>query len=167
TPPFHPPLVIWFAPNQGGDHVATTPDELDALLNRIASHLYKTGIVAEITREGDDDTTLYAGFRGEVGALRYNDDKALHYSSNEGNAVVTGPRGQGEAHTMTVLRYRYQDNEMELPPDAEIPVADVRAAVHQYARTGTRPTTCRWQQWKAPRTPGSDMPDPLDADVWG
>ncbi len=54
---------------------------------------------------------------------------------------------------------------MELPPDAEIPIAEVRAAVREYARTGALPGNVRWQRWEPPFTPGSAMPDPLDSTV--
>ncbi|MGX7827222.1 Imm1 family immunity protein [Actinokineospora sp. 24-640] len=148
-------LILWYAHDQDGGHLAATAEEIDAALDHVAGLADNHGVVATITRSGDDVTTLHAGINGDAGALHYTDAEAAHYSRGDAS-------GDGE-----VLSYAVQQDELELPPDAEIPVADVRAAVHEYARTGSRPTGIRWQRWKAPRTPGPTMPDPLDPAIWG
>lgn len=148
-------LILWYAHDQGGGHLAATPEEVDAALDHVASLSDNHGVVVTITREGDDVTTLYAGINGDAGTLHHTDAEAAHYSRGE------APSDGG------VLSHANQQDELELPPNAEIPVADVRAAVHEYARTGSRPTGIRWQQWKAPHTPGTTMPDPLDSTIWG
>ncbi|UVS80942.1 Imm1 family immunity protein [Actinokineospora sp. UTMC 2448] len=141
--------------DQEGDHIAATPDAVDEALDHLASLVHDGGLVAEVTRQGDDVTTLYVGINGEVGALCFTDTDAAHYSQGT-------PSASGE-----VLSYAMQQNEMELPPDAELPISDVRAAVHEYANTGTRPVGIRWQRWRAPETPGSAVADPSDASIWG
>jgi hypothetical protein len=53
----------------------------------------------------------------------------------------------------------HQQDATDFPPNAEIAAADVRAAVHEFAETGARPTRVRRQQWQAPTTTGMSLDD--------
>ncbi|HEX5492998.1 MAG TPA: Imm1 family immunity protein [Mycobacteriales bacterium] len=60
------------------------------------------------------------------------------------------------------------DSEYFYPRSAVIGLDDIRAAMHEFARTGERPTAVRWQDWRPPliesAPPGEDY-DPAD-DPW-
>lgn len=147
------PLTFWYAHDQGSGLLATTPAEIDAALDHIAALTDDIGIVATIALADTEDQVLYAGFKGDVGTLYYATVGEGHFSHNQ--------TSDGD----TVLSYALQQNEMEFPPDAELPITDIRAAVHDYAHTGTRPTTVHWQQWTPPHTPNDDITD--DDPTWG
>ena len=150
------PLVFWYAHDQGGDHIASTPEEIDAALDLVANLADDgEGVAATIVRDCDEKGILYAGFNGDVGALYYA-------------GVGEGFYSQGDVtQDVESLSYALQQNELEFPPNGEVPIAVVRAAVHEFARTGARPTEVRWQEWQPPYTPGSSAPDPFDSSVWG
>ncbi|MGX7825528.1 Imm1 family immunity protein [Actinokineospora sp. 24-640] len=133
------PLIFWYSPDQEDDHVATTSDEIDAALDHVANLAPNVSTVAEITRQDVETDGLYAGFNGNVGTLHY-----------VGNGTGTYSQGTTIADA-DALSYDHQWNVMQFSPDAEIPIADVRAAVHEYFRTGTRPTGVQWQDWTPPR----------------
>jgi hypothetical protein len=130
------PLIFWYSPDQEDDHVAATPEEIDAALDHVASLVTTNmGAVAEITRQDVETDGLYAGLNGDVGTLHYVANGTAFYS--QGNRI---------AETDS-LSYDYQWNVMMFPPDSEIPIADVRSAVQEYFRTGTRPSGVTWQEW--------------------
>ncbi|MGX7829823.1 Imm1 family immunity protein [Actinokineospora sp. 24-640] len=58
---------------------------------------------------------------------------------------------QGDTrHGDVYLEYDWQWNIFQYPPDAEVPLTDIRTAVHQFAQACTRPTAIRWQEWEPP-----------------
>lgn len=140
------PLIFWYSPDQEDDHVASTSDEIDAALDHVANLAPNVPVVAEITRQGDETNGLYAGFNGNVGTLHHIGDGTGAYSQGTKTAGTNA------------LSYDHQWNVMQFPPDAEIPIADVRAAVHEYFRAGTRPTGVQWREWTPPRDPDTSGP---------
>lgn len=136
-----------------GQGDADTPDEIDAFLDDIAAHARDFGILVTVTR-WETPGTLYVGMNREVGVLYYTLGEAGHYSQGDTTSDVES------------LTYDMQQTATDFPPDAEVPVSDVRAAVHEYARTGTRPTGVRWQDWSPPRNPGVTIPADDDP-AWG
>ncbi|MGW5054772.1 Imm1 family immunity protein [Actinokineospora sp. NPDC004072] len=151
-------LIFWYAPDQEDDHIAATPAEIDAALDHIATLAGNVGVVAEITREDDDTDGLYAGLNGHVGTLHYVGPGAGLYSRSPNPATDSDG---------TALTYDHQWNVMEFPPDSELPIADIRAAVHEYAHTGTRPTCVEWQEWSPPRGPDTTPALAPDDPAWG
>ncbi|HEX5493000.1 MAG TPA: Imm1 family immunity protein [Mycobacteriales bacterium] len=59
------------------------------------------------------------------------------------------------------------DSEYFYPRSAVIGLDEIRAAVHEFARTGERPTAVRWQDWREPVAWSRKSPnyDPAD-DPW-
>nr|MDQ3577789.1 Imm1 family immunity protein [Actinomycetota bacterium] len=86
-----------------------------------------------------------------------------------GNTVDTSPLTEPSVSHRDAgaqLIYDWQQNEFSFPPDAEVPVTDVRAAVHEFARSGTRPAGIQWQEWEPPIEPGGTfLAD--DDPAWG
>lgn len=140
--------ALWYSHEQPGDDVAGTPDELDAALDRAAALSRDDGwwATALIVPAETHSPVLYAGFARGVGVLRYIDGAEESFSQGIGS-----PDGEP-------LLYMYQQNDMEFPPNAEVPIAAVRAAVHEFAATGARPTGVQWQHWEPPETPGMSLP---------
>lgn len=141
-------LSFWYAHDQGGDHLATTPDEIDAALDRVDGLSDDYGDVATVVRAGDEGPALFMGLKGHVGALQYIEPGAGYFSKGDGSS-------DGEP-----LKYDWQSNIFGYPPNAKVPVAVVRAAVHEFARTGARPTGIEWQAWEPPLEAG-DGSSPL------
>ncbi|MGX7828981.1 Imm1 family immunity protein [Actinokineospora sp. 24-640] len=147
-------LAFWHSPDQHNELLATTPAEIDAalaLVNRLSTDY---GNVTTITRHGDVGPALYVGLNGDVGALQYTHANEAFFS--QGNT----------RHGGTCLEYDWQWNIFHYPPDAEIPLTDIRTAVHQFAETGTKPTSVRWQEWEPPIEPGG-TPLAYDDPAWG
>ncbi|MGX7826877.1 Imm1 family immunity protein [Actinokineospora sp. 24-640] len=144
------PLNFWHARGQDGSRVAATPDEIDAELDHVAT-LDGGGILTTITLTSLPGL-MYAGFNGDVGVAYYGEVGAAYYS-------------QGEPRDGEPLIYDLQQHVAEFPPDAEIPAADVRTAVHEFARTGNRPANIRWQRWEPPVEPGATLAH--DDSAWG
>lgn len=161
------PLAFWYAHDQGGEHLATTPEEIDAALDRVDNLAQDYGTVATVVRRGDEGPVLYVGLHGEVGALYYTHTNQGDHS--RGNTVDTStPTESSVSHrdAGAQLIYDWQQNEFLFPPNAEVPVADVRAAVHEFARSGTRPAGIQWQEWEPPIGPGGTfLAD--DDPAWG
>ncbi|MGW5051403.1 Imm1 family immunity protein [Actinokineospora sp. NPDC004072] len=166
------PLRFWYRIGQGVDRVATTAGEIDAALDEINGLDADYGNVATVTRGGDESPVLYVGLNGDVGALYYTHADGGYYSRNtaSGHAAkdTVTPQPVDRAVTSSLI-YDWQQHVFEFPPDAELPLPEVRAAVHEFAQLGSRPTGVQWQEWIPPRNPEgeSDMPDPFDPDVWG
>ncbi|OLR92591.1 Imm1 family immunity protein [Actinokineospora bangkokensis] len=147
-------LALWYFVEQEDDHLAATEQELDAALNAVlARGDERWWPVAEVTLADEPDTspTLYVGLRGEVGVVRYSpaDEYRSYYSRNPQSSDVSP------------IMYMYHENEFEVPINAQVPIADVRRAVAEFATTGQRPDCLHWQEWKAPATTGSEYPGTL------
>lgn len=57
------------------------------------------------------------------------------------------------ARAESEVLYYYMDSDAEYPVDAEIPLATVRQAAHEYLTTGgQRPTRVTWQVRESPGT---------------
>lgn len=148
-------LIFWYSQDQGCDHEAATPEEIDAALDTVNNLADAYGTVATVVRGNLDNPALYVGMNGGVGALYYTNASEAYWSKGDGPV-------DGEP-----LLYDWQHHEFPMPPNAEIPAADVRAAVKQFAHSGTRPTGVEWQEWSPPRNPDSGATLAHDDPAWG
>ena len=141
------PLALWYDVDQAEPLIAATPAELDTAMDTVAA-LARPGWapVVEITPAHDwaNAPLLHAGFTDHLGVLRYapadgTDEVYTYDPANLDSSPVV---------------FMYADNDMEVPINAQLPAAVIRGAVHEFSRTGQRPTGVRWQHWRAPDTPG-------------
>lgn len=93
-----------------------------------------------------------------ISALRDEFGPALYVGCHEGRGVMLYvsaedgrlfSRGDG-APDGEPLSYMYMRSEDEYPSNAEVPIALVRQAAHEFVGTGGRPTCVRWQTWERP-----------------
>jgi hypothetical protein len=135
-------LTVWYSHDQTGDgDLVHHGAELDAALDRVAA-LSDTEwpALATISRPNDQASpALYVGFHGDQGALLF--------VSVEGGREFS--RGPGDADGEPLL-YMYMTSPDDFPPNAEVPVALIRQAAHEFANTGQRPTCVQWQTWERP-----------------
>ncbi|OLT38663.1 hypothetical protein BJF85_08100 [Saccharomonospora sp. CUA-673] len=68
-----------------------------------------------------------------VGVALYSDNQAAYWTTNGGSAVADEPP-----------LYYYMGSDTEFPVDAEVPLADIRRAAHEFMSNGTRPTCVQW-----------------------
>ena len=146
------PLTFWYYPEQQADETATTPAELDILIDRLAARSHGTrAALAEITLTHDLDAggVLYAGFQHDAGV-----------------ALYAGPHGEHEHYShdptntdTTPTTWMYQHNDHDFPANAHLPAHLIRRTIHDYATTAALPTTITWQHWQPPTTADHDFPD--------
>jgi immunity protein Imm1 of predicted polymorphic toxin system len=134
------PLTVWYSHDQEDGDLATTPEQLDASLDRIAALSGPDWpALATVTQVGTRfGPVLYVGFHLDRGALLYAglDAPDSSYTKGEGSA-------EGEP-----LLYMYMTSDNEFPPNSEVSAALVRQAAHEFADTGERPTCVEWQTWE-------------------
>ena len=146
------PLSIWYAHDQDGAFVASTSEEVDAALDRVAGLAETGGCVATVVPLGSERPVLYVGLNGDVGALCFTNADETWWSVGRADGGV--------------LVYDWQQNVFEFPASGEIPAGEVRRAVREFAETGSRPLCVSWQEWERPSSPGgTDLAD--DDPAWG
>lgn len=132
-------LDVCYARGHGDTPVTiTTPDEVDALIERVRAESPKHApILMEVHLSGDPYAQgLDVGIKGDRGLLRYSgrDWPEGVYSAGDGPA-------EGEP-----LVYFYLDTYTEFPPNAEVSLVAVRQAVRDFLATnGARPAGVKWQ----------------------
>jgi hypothetical protein len=132
-------LEWWYLADQQEGRVTRTPGEVDDMLDVLAElSRAEWAALAEVTQAGVDDLrapVLYVGLHVDRGALMYSgpDDRAGSYS-----------RGDHPPDGEPIL-YMQGASDAEFPADCEISAASVRAAVHEFADTFSRPSGVRWQ----------------------
>ncbi|MFB9905614.1 Imm1 family immunity protein [Allokutzneria oryzae] len=132
-------LDVYYARGHGDNPITvSTPDEVDALIDRVRAESPETApILMEVHISGDPYTQgLDVGINGDRGVLRYSgrDWPEGVYSTGDGLA-------EGKP-----LAYFYMDTCTEFPPNAEVPVDTVRQAVRDFLATdGDRPSGIVWQ----------------------
>ena len=116
----------------------TTPDEVDALIDRVRDESPEQAPILMQLYIADDvyAQELSAGIRGDRGVLRYSGRNWPEGVYSTGDGPI-GPEP---------LAYFYMDNHTEFPPNAEVPLATVRQAVRDFLTTsGDRPSGVDWQ----------------------
>ncbi|SFT66599.1 Immunity protein Imm1 [Actinopolyspora lacussalsi subsp. righensis] len=138
----------------GGEfRYAYTPAELDDLTKRIATptyHLISQVYVWDRPCRENDDGSIHEFPRGRLmvsvnpflgwGALHY-----MHPGAPNGALVYSyNPEEPNHAPSLVL-----DPEGLDFPHTSSLPLEDVRAAVTEYGRTGTRPECVRWQpgQW--------------------
>ncbi|KFU80772.1 Immunity protein Imm1 [Amycolatopsis lurida] len=110
--------------------VVTTPSELDQLIERIlretADHVAPPMIQVALAGV-ERSPVLEVGLGKEKGFIGYT-------SRTEGGWTV------GDGDPDAVVEYIYSGNVSEVPASVEVPMADVRWGVHEFLRTGERPS---------------------------
>jgi hypothetical protein len=146
------PLTLWYSRAQVSGDIASTHAELDAVIDRIAALARpEWPALAEVTRSVNKlGSMLYLGLHGDRGALLYGGAGETHRLYTLGDGAQDGDP----------LLYMQGTSDTEFPPNAEISVALVRQATHEFADTGAQPTCVAWQVWeREPADSGSEYPD--------
>ncbi len=134
-------LEAFYDPGPGSGFVLSTPDQVDELLDRMVSESAEesVGLMAQVGRkEGEGwSSALQFGVRAAQCGF-------VGYMGSKGEASAISDNG---ATSPEMLAYDYQCHEREVPSNAEISLAMVRQAVHDYvASGGARPTGVRWRE---------------------
>jgi Immunity protein Imm1 len=135
-------LEVWYR-GQNEPVTATSPEDVDALIERVRTGL-PTGrrIIMDVHLTGDPwsqglDVGIRADPAGHVGVLRYSGrewSEGVYSTCGNGQSPAVGDEG----------KLWYDDS--PFPPDAEIPLDEVREAVREFLATGgARPRCVTWQ----------------------
>ncbi|SMD20618.1 Imm1 family immunity protein [Lentzea albidocapillata] len=131
-------LEAWFDSDAEDPTIVRTSDELDAVLDTIAAWPYP-GQLQLLIADNPGYVVLDVGLNGakQRGVLFYsNQELPDAYASQGSDTVDPAPI------------YYYMGSDTEFPATAEIPLADVRRAAHEYMSTGGgRPHDITWQVW--------------------
>ncbi|WP_344876091.1 Imm1 family immunity protein [Allokutzneria multivorans] len=132
-------LHVWYdVTNRDGEVLEDGP-AIDAFLDRLVADEGAT--MASLVRS--EDTTVWpptldllVGLGGDldVGVMQCGDHDGVWCSS--------APQDSG----WDIVAYDYMGTGHDFPTNAVIPLAQIRAAVHEYVTTGKRPETVVWQK---------------------
>jgi len=131
-------LEVWYDIKHDDATIVRTPAELDAVLDEVANWEENYNIVELLIESDPGRAILDVGLDAESGrgVLRY---------AGEGYSHGCFSRGDSKSDQDPLLYY-YMGSDQECPLDAEIPLAAVRKAAHEYMTTGgNRPTGIDWQ----------------------
>jgi len=132
-------LDVYYARGHGDDPVTvTTPDEVDALVERVRGESPQHAPILMEVHLSDDPYAqgLDVGIKSDRGVLRYSGGDWPEGVYSTGDGLVGGEP----------LGYFYMDTYTEFPANAEVPLAVVRQALHDFLTTeGERPTGIAWQ----------------------
>ncbi|HEX5401127.1 MAG TPA: Imm1 family immunity protein [Pseudonocardiaceae bacterium] len=131
-------IEAWYDGDADEPAILRTVDDLDALLDRMASDGLGFAVppLAELTR--NDDGAWVVAY---IGIDAKNDLGVITYSDRDGSVISSNGRTDGD-----VVDYDYMGHLRELPASAEIPLAEVRRAVREFiAVDSARPTSVVWQ----------------------
>lgn len=131
-------VEAWYSAEQREAVVLADEAAVDALLQQLAADS-AARLVSLVVGDGVDSiptVEFLVGIGGDVplGVLRVADADGLWISKNPNGALDGEPVG-----------YHYMGVGEPFPPDAELPLDEVRAAVLEYVRTGKRPMSVQWQ----------------------
>jgi hypothetical protein len=114
-----------------------TPADVDVLLARMASDQAAgpgpLPRLTELSALGKDWVVVHVGVDGDRGLITYADPTGAFITTNGGD-----PAGDP-------LVYDYQGNVREFPADAEVPLEELRRAVHEFVTTGGRSAAVDWR----------------------
>ncbi|WP_158843712.1 Imm1 family immunity protein [Saccharothrix deserti] len=131
-------LNVYYDAGHADDPVTvTTPDEVREVFAAVRGK-YPAGSAVLLTIVPAADpwaSELNAGIDGDVGVLRY---------SGEDHPKGVYSKNPTPSNAEPVIYY-YVTADTEFPPNAEVPMADVEAAVIDYLTTGQRPEVVEWQ----------------------
>lgn len=125
-------MRAWYDPDGEPVTVATTP-ELDACLDRLAADrttMRVPPLMQFVRREPSGWAVVHVGIDTDRGVLVHTDATGsfVAMTGNEADEPVT---------------YDYMGHLRIVA--AELPLADVRRAAHEFVATGARPTCVAWQ----------------------
>jgi hypothetical protein len=128
-------LAAWFDGNSDDPTVVRTTAQLDEVLDLVIGSGGPR--VVQLLVQDDPARAIFdVGLDGQRGALYFSS------TDHPGGCFSRG----SEAATPTPLTYYYMGSDTEYPASAELPVAVVRRAAHEYLATGgERPTSVDWQ----------------------
>ncbi len=136
-------LEVWYNQRPGDDFAAGDPavlvtaaEELDALMDRAVAENAPGPVwpVLEISLADDPYAlTVEAGLGVERGFLHFT--SATEDTWSQGNLAAAGE-----------VTYQFCGQVREVPASVEVPVAQVRHALHQVLTTSTKPEGVAWQQ---------------------
>lgn len=131
-------LEAWYDAKSAEPTSVKSPAELDAVLDALAAT--RRPDLAELTIEGDPGRALLnVGIDGARG-------RGVLYCSGAGDPGADAFFSRGAAEPGAETIYYYMGSDTEFPADAELPVADIRKAAHEFLRTGgERPSAIAWQ----------------------
>lgn len=131
-------LEAWYDIDDDEPISISTTEDMDSLLYRMASDGMSHAVppLAEVSRHDVDGWVVaYVGISARTG-------RGLITHSDATDSVISF----NSSGIVDVVRYDYMGHLRELPASAEIPLADVRNAVHEFvAANGARPTCVSWQ----------------------
>lgn len=125
-PPTHPDQ------DENGSIVVRTSDELDALIDRVLTETkdHRFGAIIPVGIRGHSGYPIL-----EVGLGR--EKGFINYHANDGGST------EGAGNADELAEYVYMGNLSEVPADVEVPVPLVRQGLHEFFRTGERPSVVR------------------------
>ncbi|GLZ28264.1 hypothetical protein Lesp02_04540 [Lentzea sp. NBRC 105346] len=131
-------LEAWFDRDADDPAIVRTAEELDTLLDTVAAWP-RPSTVQLLIADDLGRAVLDVGLDGTHGR------GVLYYSGPEWPDACAS---QGTDTATPSPIYYYMGSDTEYPPTAEIPLADVLRAAHEYMTTGgERPTGIKWQPW--------------------
>lgn len=128
-------LEAWFDINSDDPTIVRTPDELDAVLDQITA--WGGSHIVELLLTDDPGYAIF-----DVGLDGKRERGTLYYSARNRDTWFS----LGAAPNEPTPLYYYMSSDTEYPPGAELPLAEVRRAAHEFMETGgRRPTGVQWQ----------------------
>ncbi|GAA0589248.1 hypothetical protein GCM10010174_00100 [Kutzneria viridogrisea] len=133
-------VEAWFDADQQHGVVLDDKQAVEEFLARFAEQPQARLVALYLGDQLDGDfpsVEFLVGVGGgvPVGVLRVADADGLWVSRNPA----------GDQGGKPPVAYHYMGVGEEFPPDAELPLDEVRAAVLEYVRIGVRPTCVQWQ----------------------
>lgn len=131
-------LRAWYDPDNDDEPlIVSTTGDADAFLDRLTADQVSVQVppLMQLSRrDADGWAVLHIGINADRGILTHTDATGSYITTN-------GAEPAGDP-----LIYDYMGHVREVPSNAEIPLADVRKAVHEFVTTnGARPTGVEWQ----------------------
>jgi Immunity protein Imm1 len=130
--------VYWEQAHGDAPVLVSSPDEVDALLDRVRDeYTERWPVLLELSLVDDWDHLLNVGVCGEMGVLFWSGKELPGRWYSKGDDTE-----QAEEST-----YYYMGNNREFPAGAEVPLAVVKLAVREFLATeGLRPTSAEWKE---------------------
>ena len=130
-------LRAWYDPDNDDEPITVgTIGDADAFLDRLNADraaMQVPPLMQLSRRDTEGWAVLHIGVNADRGVLTHTDAA--------GSFVTTNGTTAGQP-----LTYDYMGHVREVPGNAEVPLADVRRAVHEFVSTnGARPTSVEWQ----------------------
>ncbi|MEV6242259.1 Imm1 family immunity protein [Lentzea sp. NPDC051838] len=131
-------LRAWYDPDDDDEPIIVAgTDDADALLERLATDRAAMRVppLMQLSRRDPDGwAVLHVGINTDRGVLTHTASTGSFVTANV--STIGGPP----------LTYDYMGHLRELPANSEIPLADLRKAVHDFVLSnGERPESVGWQ----------------------